>query len=279
MTGGYRRSSLRAGDGRSLLLDGELVALDRNGRPDFGLLQQRMHVRAPSVELAPGASVAVRVRRAPGRRPASPPRALDARRERLVGLGLDGLPRVAVPPSPTCPARSCSRWPGHTPEGWSPSAVVPLRPGRRSAAWVKTALLTTREVILWGRTPGEGRRPPPSARCCSVRTTEGRLRYAGRHRIHRAMLRDLLCPSNPAPGRQPVRERCRASTPAGSVGWGRGWSARSVPDAHLGRPAPTRRVARAASDRDPTRCNRRVRMISRVARGTRPAAGARGAGR
>ena len=34
-----------------LVVDGELVALDGRGRPDFGLLQQRMHVARPAADL------------------------------------------------------------------------------------------------------------------------------------------------------------------------------------------------------------------------------------
>ena len=36
---------------RRLVVDGELVALDERGRPDLGLLRQRMHLTAPTAKL------------------------------------------------------------------------------------------------------------------------------------------------------------------------------------------------------------------------------------
>jgi bifunctional non-homologous end joining protein LigD len=42
---------------RPVLLDGELVTLDQHGRPDFGRLQSRMHVRHPSRVLVRSAPV------------------------------------------------------------------------------------------------------------------------------------------------------------------------------------------------------------------------------
>jgi bifunctional non-homologous end joining protein LigD len=54
ITGGY--PELLAVSCPPALLDGELVALV-DGRPDFGALQQRMHVRSPSAELVRGTPV------------------------------------------------------------------------------------------------------------------------------------------------------------------------------------------------------------------------------
>jgi bifunctional non-homologous end joining protein LigD len=101
ITGGYP-DLVAAGIGseRSLLLDGELVALDGKGRPDFGLLQQRMHIRAPSAQLQDAVPVSLcvfdvlQIDHEP-----LLPEVYDVRRQRLVELGLDAVPRVGVPPA------------------------------------------------------------------------------------------------------------------------------------------------------------------------------------
>src|SRR5262249_45008680 len=53
ITGGYPELAELSElvSGRPALLDGEIVALSGAGRPDFELLQQRMHVRSPSADL------------------------------------------------------------------------------------------------------------------------------------------------------------------------------------------------------------------------------------
>ena len=43
--------------GKGVIVDGELVALDGHGRPDFGLLQHRMRITRPTAELGNRVSV------------------------------------------------------------------------------------------------------------------------------------------------------------------------------------------------------------------------------
>lgn len=161
-----------------VLLDGEVVALDGQGRPAFARLTQRMHVRAPSAELVARVPVQLYVFDVPV---VGPP--YDERRAALEALELGAVPHLAVPPAyddvPAAQLLEVAK--AHGLEG-----VVAKRrrsryePGRRSAAWVKTALTTTQEVVVGGWSPGKGRR---SGTVGSVHMGAydrgGRLRYLG----------------------------------------------------------------------------------------------------
>jgi bifunctional non-homologous end joining protein LigD len=205
VTGGYPEIvEAVAGISRPVLLDAELVALDAAGRPDFGRLQQRMHVRAPAGELRERVPVSLYVFDLlvlDGQPLLGEP--FDVRRELLVGLGVDELPRIAVPPSFTdisgTQLLEVAR--GHRLEG-----VVAKRrssryePGRRSTAWVKTALLSTQEVLIGGWTTGAGRRRNTlGALLLGARDLDGRLRYLGNvgTGFTEQMLHDLLARLEP----------------------------------------------------------------------------------
>ncbi|HWR46604.1 MAG TPA: non-homologous end-joining DNA ligase [Pseudonocardiaceae bacterium] len=187
ITGGYPELAVLSGlvGGRPVLLDGEIVTLGEVGRPDFGLLQLRMHLRAPSPELVGRVPVSYYVfdlLDLDGRRLL--PQRYQRRRELLTDLDLEGTsPRVRVPPYYTDVGGpqllEVAR--RHGLEG-----VVGKRlgsryePGRRSPAWVKTALWTTQEVVVGGWTSGEGRRAGTlGALLLGAYDDQGRLRYLG----------------------------------------------------------------------------------------------------
>ena len=82
---------------RDLLVDGEIIALNDRGLPDFRTLQDRMHVRkaATAARLSrqvPATYMVFDLLRLDGRDLTGEP--LDVRRERLAGLGLDGTWQV-----------------------------------------------------------------------------------------------------------------------------------------------------------------------------------------
>ena len=168
--------------GRPVLLDGEIVALDAAGRPDFGLLQDRMHVRHPSPELRgriPVSFYAFDLLHLDGTSLLAA--TYDERRARLEALQPVGP--VLVPPSYADlggdQLLEVAR--GHGLEG-----VVAKRragryePGRRSSGWVKTALSRTQEVLVGGWTAGEGRRVRTfGSLLLGAHDAEGRLRYLG----------------------------------------------------------------------------------------------------
>jgi bifunctional non-homologous end joining protein LigD len=98
ITGGYPELAVL-----SDLVGGRPVLLDKAGRPNFALLQQRMHVREPSswlVDRIPISYYVFDLLDLDGRRLLS--RSYQQRRELLAELAVDGVsPLVRVPPQYT----------------------------------------------------------------------------------------------------------------------------------------------------------------------------------
>jgi bifunctional non-homologous end joining protein LigD len=204
------------GTDRSVLLDGELITLNAQGKPDFGMLQERMHVRGP----VPGLQARVPVTAClfdllelDGCSLIN--ETYDVRRALLLDLRLDELPRISVPAATTgvSPTQMLEIAKSMGLEG-----VVAKRrnsryePGRRSRAWIKTALVQTQEVIIGGWTTGEGRRAHSlGALLLGAYDDNNQLRYLGHvgTGVTEAMLRDLLAtletiPAETSPFGEPV---------------------------------------------------------------------------
>ncbi|MBW0101345.1 DNA polymerase ligase N-terminal domain-containing protein, partial [Pseudonocardia sp. KRD291] len=189
---------------RPLLFDGEIVASDVAGRPDFGLLQQRMHVRSPGARLLTDVPVSLYVfdllLDGDDDLVGLP---YDARRERLDALGAQPWPRVSVPAAYTGVSGAAML---EVAGGYGLEGVVAKRrdsryePGRRSANWTKTALLRTQEVVIGGWSPGAGRRSSTlGSLLLGARDEQDRLRFLGHvgTGFTEAMLRDLLARLEP----------------------------------------------------------------------------------
>jgi len=187
-----------AADGHRLVIDGEIVAIDTSGRPDFGLLQQRMHVQRPAPALlrqTPVSYFAFDLLEVDGASLVGLPYA--QRRDRLEALELARPPTVDVPPSFRDVAGedllNVARTQGL--EG-----VVAKRlssryvPGRRSSDWVKVPLWKTIEAVVGGWQPGEGSRDGTlGSLLLGVYDDSGELTYIGHvgTGFNAAMLRQL----------------------------------------------------------------------------------------
>lgn len=146
---------------QAVVLDGEVISLDDKGRPDFGLLQNRMQRHAPDDDLLRSAPVlyfVFDVLHLDGKDLTRVP--YVDRREVLAGLGLEGG-SVKVPPwfidveGATIQATAAA----HGLEGVVAKRVASrYEPGKRSRSWIKTPLRKNIEVIVGGWAPGLGRR-------------------------------------------------------------------------------------------------------------------------
>jgi bifunctional non-homologous end joining protein LigD len=166
-----------------LVLDGELVALDERGRPDFGLLQRRMHVQHPSPSLRAEVPVQLVVFDVLARDGVS---TMDLpyveRREILANLELAARPGLTVPANFTdAPGELVLAAVAQQGlEGVVAKRLASIYvPGRRSKSWIKTPLRRDTEVVVVGWSPSSGNQHVLGALLLAVHDEDGALVYAG----------------------------------------------------------------------------------------------------
>lgn len=167
------------------VLDGEIVALDADGRPSFPLLQRRMHVRRPTARLTgeiPVACYVFDLLHLDGVSLLAEP--YHRRRELLDELRLEGrTARVRVPPSrqDVDPRLLLDVARDNGLEGVIGKRLDSgYRPGYRSRDWLKFPLINTYEVVICGWQPGSGRRAGRiGSLILGAHDPAGGLRYVG----------------------------------------------------------------------------------------------------
>lgn len=166
---------------RDLLVDGEIIGLNDEGLPDFGVLQERMHVRSTATaarlaERIPATYMVFDIMRLDGEDLTALP--LSERRERLEGLGLDGSWQV-----PAAYDDGVMLFDATLQQGLE--GIVSKRLSSRytfdarSPHWVKLAHRHRYSYVVAGWRPQEG----TTDRLASVlvgEPTEGGLMYRGR---------------------------------------------------------------------------------------------------
>ncbi|MEV7607924.1 non-homologous end-joining DNA ligase [Microbacterium sp. NPDC089320] len=181
------------------IVDGEIVAVDAQGRPSFSKLQNRMHLTRPreierEVVRTPIVYMAFDLLRLDGHDLRAMP--LSERRTLLEEVVADLDAPVQVPPvfDDLDAALAASD------EFGLEGVVVKdpasrYRPGQRSPAWLKIKHTRMQEVVIVGIRPGKGDREGTfGSLLLAVPESSGRLRYVGRvgTGFTDRMLRDLL---------------------------------------------------------------------------------------
>jgi bifunctional non-homologous end joining protein LigD len=147
---------------RDVVLDGEIVTFDENGRPDFQLLQRRMHVESETAirrlsSDVPAVYVLFDLLWLDGHSLMEQP--YEARRAALQDLALTG-PSWQTPPHEIgdgSATLAVSKQFGL--EGVVAKRVEsPYRPGKRTREWLKYKNELRQEFVVGGITRGEGRR-------------------------------------------------------------------------------------------------------------------------
>jgi bifunctional non-homologous end joining protein LigD len=211
---------------RELMIDGEVVALDDQGKPSFGVLQRRMHLASESavrrvMQSMPVFYMIFDLLYLDGRVTTSLP--YTERRELLEGLDLEGS-SWRVPSYHAGEGKAllqASREQGL--EGIVAKRLDSVyEPGKRSGAWLKIKNVNRQEFVIGAWLPGKGAR---EGRIGSLavgyhRTDESgapseKLVYAGNvgtgfkqadlERLHE-LLEPLRTSASPFEGKQPPKE-------------------------------------------------------------------------
>jgi bifunctional non-homologous end joining protein LigD len=170
---------------RHAVLDGEIVAFDADGRPSFGLLQQRMHIasREHARRLSKQTPVTYMIFDLlwlDGHSLMALP--YTERRARLAELELAGeswqTPEHVVGHGRELLAATKEQ---HLEGVVAKRLTSPYEPGRRSGAWLKKKTFGRQEFVVGGWLPGKGRRSSTvGALLLGVYEANGTLRYVGR---------------------------------------------------------------------------------------------------
>jgi bifunctional non-homologous end joining protein LigD len=169
VTGSYPelRALAASMSARQVVLDGEVVAMDEQGRPSFGALQSRMHVTNAAqvrrlAEMTPVTYLVFDVLYLDGRSLLDLP--YVDRREILESLELAGPSWQTPPHFPGGGKNSVGTAVFAASREQGLEGVIAKRldsrylPGTRSDCWLKVKNLRTQEVVIGGWKPGEGRR-------------------------------------------------------------------------------------------------------------------------
>lgn len=169
------------------IVDGEILALDESGRPDFGLLQRRMNLGKPREVEAAAASVPVVLHLFDVLEVAGSPTVdepYDTRRARLERLvrRREDVPVDVPPATDAAPGAALEEARRRGLEGIvAKRRRSTYRPGVRSDDWVKVKLSRTQEVVVGGYRRGTGGRAGRiRSLLVGVPTGDGGWRYAGR---------------------------------------------------------------------------------------------------
>ncbi|MGW1412278.1 ATP-dependent DNA ligase [Streptomyces sp. NPDC002403] len=195
-------AALGSGLGRPAILDGEIVALDDEGRSDFELLQSRMGLAsavkaARMARLVPAYLVLFDAVYLDGRVLAGLP--YTERRSLLEGLSLNG-PHWSTPAAVVghgAQALEMTRSAGM--EGVVAKRLASVyEPCVRSRSWIKIRHVRTVDVIVGGWVPGRGRLTGLPGALLVGEAHESELRYVGSvgtgwSDTERTTLADLLC--------------------------------------------------------------------------------------